>query len=209
MVCTIRRATSSWHQEVHALHSGFHSARSAHTSPCLYIGEGRRNRPKQGWILQDPWTTLPWTSWIRCQPDALLQVRKSVFRAHLTWPIWTSLAGRIAWRVAFWGEHSHCPWRSPGPISDSISSTFCQLPGRFILWIFLTFVYFAEGVFSQLTPPCIQQFAYHNELGRVYLLSINPALHPTVCIPQRAWPSLPPKQVSKSFREVLRDRACT
>ena len=24
------------------------------------------------------------------------------------------------------------------------------------------------GVFSQLTPPCIQQFAYHNELGRVY-----------------------------------------
>ena len=40
-------------------------------------------------------------------------------------------------------------------------------------------------------------------------LSINSALHPTVCIPQRAWPSLPPKQVSKSFREVLRDRACT
>ena len=40
-------------------------------------------------------------------------------------------------------------------------------------------------------------------------LSSNSALHPTVCIPQRAWPSLPPKQVSKSFREVLRDRACT
>ena len=41
------------------------------------------HRPKQGWILQDPWTTLPWTSWIRCQPDALLQVRKPVLRIGL------------------------------------------------------------------------------------------------------------------------------
>ena len=45
MVCTIRRASSSpFHQEVHVVLHHLHAARSAHTSPCQHIGEGRRHR---------------------------------------------------------------------------------------------------------------------------------------------------------------------